>query len=693
MPGPWEHYQRTEPAEESGPWQRYVQKPVESKPIAATHPVERFAEGAWKNIDPVAAVESAAQITASPLESLKAIGQAQGERLTAAQKAWESGDYMSAARHALEYAIPIFGPVTGSAGDKMAGGDIAGGLGETAGAAVSLFGPKAVGSAATAVKGAAASAASNPTVRAAAKAVAKHTPVVGRVMRAEETINDLREVVDTLRPKGKTSAMAELAEETASSPILERPFGVITPKREPVSHAQEPAGSPRVPLEETFSDPAMREQVRLAQEKMMARKRAMVERDAVPARTEKTVGEMRASDAEERALQKKPAATERPAVTERPASQPEVLAARLDEAVDSTTRERLAAKLTPEQMAQAEEMAAAMGQRPSLGKGVVDDAKVGAEIEGTNRAAQAQKMAEKLKETGITSDMAARMNADQWRQVQYAAGADPKSATTHLEKPPSARTQAEALEVLRKMENPAGTDMGRASVSEIKKLERESVASSKAAAARAVKVQKLADWLRSNGVTAEGASGLDWEVVSKEAGTINPSADTISAVIEKLSKNRVSGARAEAEAMDAARKAKTARAVEVNPIPSADRFYEISKEISSIEKSPIYRQDTHEGALARDRVIDLQRDADFHKPAAVSAAEADIAKESLRSRPAQKSTPASTQKSIEEIATGLYKSGVVRQEAWSRFVIARGLKPEIDAKVFYQYFDAAAKTK
>lgn len=797
MPGPWERYQRTEPAEESGPWQRYTQKPAESKPIPATHPVERFAEGAWKNVDPVAAVESAAQITASPLESLKAIGQAQGQRLTAAQKAWESGDYVSAARHAIEYALPVFGPVMGSAGDKMAEGDIAGGLGETAGAALSIFGPRAVpkGSPVAIAK----AAGKELLVRGVSKATGVPRPVVeaagsvGRDIARDVMSEARRRVVDEVLPPNPATAAKPAAIESAQVPREQLPPaprrelparpkpaptqpGAIAPKREPVSHAQEPVGSPRVPLEETFSDPAMRERVRLAQEKMMARKRAMVKWDAVPARTEKTVGEMRAADAEEKALQvkhaqppngpvgselvfyhgspgelnslrpgsmmpddpvwasgyttrmkggigpeeftgkvhkisvspnnpmviegslhdaeqalldaakksgqsftglkgaaeivrtetghdyilakhkgrivgaislvespvkellsplevlkkadpnkipqnlseiikraelanaeekalqKKPATAERPAVTERPASQPEVLAARLDEVVDSTTRARLADKLTPEQMAQAEEMAAAMGQRPSLGKGVVDDAKVGAEIEAKNRTAQAQKMAEKLKEHGITSDMAARMNAQQWRQVQYAAGADPKSATTHLEKPPSARTQAEALDALRKMEKPARRKAkisGKPAPEPMPAKSRTEVEAEAVAADRAMEsamesrragifeeYQKAGktesdvtrEMMDIEGNLSDAGASIEYKPGQENKwyrGDVKPEQvaqwqgrlSDLYAVKQKLKANTgspqkpKSGARAEAEAMDAARKAETATTV------------------------------------------------------------------------------------------------------------------------------------
>lgn len=75
-----------------------------------------------------------------PLDTLKAIGAAQGKVGLEAKDAFDKGDYIGAAAHALYYLIPLVGPALDHAGNELRAGRTAAGLGDTLGLASALFG-------------------------------------------------------------------------------------------------------------------------------------------------------------------------------------------------------------------------------------------------------------------------------------------------------------------------------------------------------------------------------------------------------------------------------------------------------------------------------------------------------------------------------------------------------------------------
>lgn len=104
----------------------------------------RFAKEAWDQVNPVAAVEGLANAVNHPIDTINAIGGAHLAVEKKAEDAFKKGNYTEGVRHVINYLIPVIGPNMDQAGDKLQGGDIAGGLGQTAGLGVSLVAPELV---------------------------------------------------------------------------------------------------------------------------------------------------------------------------------------------------------------------------------------------------------------------------------------------------------------------------------------------------------------------------------------------------------------------------------------------------------------------------------------------------------------------------------------------------------------------
>ena len=81
----------------------------------------------------------------NPLQAVGQVGnsmlEAQGDQLTKARDAWGKGNYTDALRYGMGYLIPMLGPGINHAGDLIAQGKVAEGLGETAGLGLSVMAP------------------------------------------------------------------------------------------------------------------------------------------------------------------------------------------------------------------------------------------------------------------------------------------------------------------------------------------------------------------------------------------------------------------------------------------------------------------------------------------------------------------------------------------------------------------------
>lgn len=101
----------------------------------------RFVSGLWQNSNPVSMVSGVAQAVVHPLDTLTAVGAAQLGQLQQARTLFGQGRYTDAAGHAVAGALPLVGPAAAQAGETMAGGDIAGGLGQAVGLILGMGAP------------------------------------------------------------------------------------------------------------------------------------------------------------------------------------------------------------------------------------------------------------------------------------------------------------------------------------------------------------------------------------------------------------------------------------------------------------------------------------------------------------------------------------------------------------------------
>lgn len=74
--------------------------------------------------------------------TIKAIGAAQGALFDQAKASYQAGDYATAARHFINYLLPVIGPGLDRSSDLLEAGKWAAGGGDAIGLGLSLFGPK-----------------------------------------------------------------------------------------------------------------------------------------------------------------------------------------------------------------------------------------------------------------------------------------------------------------------------------------------------------------------------------------------------------------------------------------------------------------------------------------------------------------------------------------------------------------------
>lgn len=94
--------------------------------------LRRFVGGAAGVLNPVNLIEGGLDLIASPIDTTKQVWGAMGDQATKAREAFSEGRYSKSLGHGLASAVPVLGPAAAAAGERIAGGDIAGGLGEAA---------------------------------------------------------------------------------------------------------------------------------------------------------------------------------------------------------------------------------------------------------------------------------------------------------------------------------------------------------------------------------------------------------------------------------------------------------------------------------------------------------------------------------------------------------------------------------
>ena len=110
---------------------------------AVLNPIEAV-KGIWGAL-PVPQVLGGSGVVDGPVNTIKNIYHAQAEQFGKAREDFSQGRYGEAVRHGAASALPILGPAADAAHDKMASGDVAGGLGTMAGlmTGTALTGPGA----------------------------------------------------------------------------------------------------------------------------------------------------------------------------------------------------------------------------------------------------------------------------------------------------------------------------------------------------------------------------------------------------------------------------------------------------------------------------------------------------------------------------------------------------------------------
>lgn len=103
----------------------------------------RFAEGVWKNVNPVNIVSGIAGAIMHPPTTMKAAWDQMAAEREKAQQADLQDRYSEAMGHRLAGIIPFVGPAAAASGEKIAEGDVAGGLGEGVGLLAASLLPKA----------------------------------------------------------------------------------------------------------------------------------------------------------------------------------------------------------------------------------------------------------------------------------------------------------------------------------------------------------------------------------------------------------------------------------------------------------------------------------------------------------------------------------------------------------------------
>jgi hypothetical protein len=113
-----------------------------AKPRTWTDSVGDAASEYWNQVNPVAAVKSLATAVNHPIDTAGSLLNAQGEVGKKAYDSAKAGDYVSAARHGLDYLLPIIGPQIDRAGDLAQSGQYAKSAGATAGIATNIAAPE-----------------------------------------------------------------------------------------------------------------------------------------------------------------------------------------------------------------------------------------------------------------------------------------------------------------------------------------------------------------------------------------------------------------------------------------------------------------------------------------------------------------------------------------------------------------------
>ena len=106
--------------------------------------VQGFMSEFVPRVNPLEILRALGNALTSPIETGRALLDAQGRPLTAAQQAYQRGDMVDATRSFINYLLPVIGPELQHQGDLLAQGKTAEGIGAMAGTGVGIAAPAAL---------------------------------------------------------------------------------------------------------------------------------------------------------------------------------------------------------------------------------------------------------------------------------------------------------------------------------------------------------------------------------------------------------------------------------------------------------------------------------------------------------------------------------------------------------------------
>lgn len=127
-------------------------RPVYRSSVTEPNTLGTFASHVGAQINPMTMAQSAGNAILHPIDTVQQIGAAQGAVYDKAKASYDKGDYGTAARHFVDYLIPLIGPVLDTAADRTQKGELAAGVGDAVGLGLSMFGPSKLGAVAGAVR-------------------------------------------------------------------------------------------------------------------------------------------------------------------------------------------------------------------------------------------------------------------------------------------------------------------------------------------------------------------------------------------------------------------------------------------------------------------------------------------------------------------------------------------------------------
>lgn len=125
---------------------------IGGKPVQASTPAPRtwndsvsdFGKELWNQVNPVAGIKGAAQLTNHPIDSLKSDAGTRQDIYKSAEDAFKKGNYAEGAAHLLYAAIPFIGPQLDAAGNNFVQGHYAKGAGASVGMGLAAAAPEAI---------------------------------------------------------------------------------------------------------------------------------------------------------------------------------------------------------------------------------------------------------------------------------------------------------------------------------------------------------------------------------------------------------------------------------------------------------------------------------------------------------------------------------------------------------------------